>query len=144
MLAVHRHDLRTAAVSRSRHQLSGADQGLLVGQSNALALLNGGQSGTKAHHPHHGGHYRVRLRQRGRLQKALHAVGHPDGQPPEAARQLHGGGHIPQHYQPGQKCPGLLLQETHAPVSGQSGHPEPKLPGYLQSLPANGAGRPQE
>ncbi|CAN3971336.1 Transcriptional regulator, AlpA family, partial [Dysosmobacter welbionis] len=42
VLRVHRHDLGAVRIRRIHHQLSGADQRLLVGQGDALSLPDGG------------------------------------------------------------------------------------------------------
>ena len=76
VLAVHGDDL-CAVLLRCRHdKFTGAYQRFLVGEGNALALLNGGKGGGKSYAAHHGGHHRVGLLHRGGCQQPLGAGQH--------------------------------------------------------------------
>ena len=74
MLAVHRHDLRAAALGGVHDQLARADKRLLVRKRNALFPLDGGERRAQPDHAHHGGHNGVRLVNGRGGEEALHAA----------------------------------------------------------------------
>ena len=140
MLRVHGDDLRPLLLCPAHHQVPGAHQGLLIGQGNAFALVNGGQGGLQSGDPHHGGDHGVRLGQRGGLHQALPASYHTDGGVSKALFQILGSGFVHRHHQLGLELPGLLLGQLHAAVYRQGRHLVAADLGHVQGLPTDGAG----
>ena len=143
MLAVHRHDLRAIAVGGGHHQLPGADQGLLVGKGDALALPDGGQGGLQPHHAHDGGEDGVGLGQRGRRQQPLLPREDLRLRVRQADAELRRRLFVRQNGQVGMKLPHLPLHPLHAGVGRQGCHAQPQLPDHVQGLAADGAGGTQ-
>ena len=142
MLRVHRHDLRPIGIRRVHHQLSGADQRLLIGQGDALLLPDGGQGGAQAHHAHHGGDHRVRLGADGGLQQGLRPPQDTGVRVRQADRQVLCRRLVCQHRQPGAEFSRLGLQPLRVGMGREGGHPQPQLLRHVQRLAADGAGGP--
>ena len=119
MLAVHRHDLRAAALGGVHDQLARADQGLLVRQRNALFLLDGGKRRAQPDHADDGGHDGVRLVDGRGGEKPLHAAQDFDFGVREAAAQLACRVLIVKHRETRGKLPCLRFDQIHARVGGQ-------------------------
>ena len=131
VLRIHRHDLGAAALRLRHHQLAGAHQRLLIGQSDALFLPDSRQRGFQSNAAHDGGDHRVRLRQHRRLQKPLRPLRHPDirvGQPqPQLSRRRP----VIQHRQLRMELSSLLLQQIHLAVGRQRRHRQSQLLHHL-------------
>ena len=145
MLRIHGNDFG-AVLFRFRHdELSGADQGLLIGKADPLSGPDGSQGGLQPHHAHHSGYDAVRASEGGGFHQPRLAVRYPDGKILNPVCQ--GLGSIPsRHYgKLRQESPALLLHTLHALPGSQRPHPDPGQVGNnIQRLPANGAGGPQD
>ena len=144
VLAVHRHDLRAVLRRRGHHQLAGADQRLLVGQRDALALFDGRQRGLQPHAAHDGGDHRVRLGHGGGSQKAFLPCHDLYSGAPEPLFQLQRRIFVIQHRKARHELPRLPLQQVDLRVGGQCRHGYSLLPDHLQGLPSDGAGSAQQ
>ena len=119
VLRVHGVDFGPVVLGFLQHQRPGADQRLLVGQADPLALPDGSQGRPQARHPHQGGDGRVGGGDGGRLQHPLQAAEDLDvgvGQPDP---QVGGGFFVRQGGQGGPVLPGLLLHQLDAGVGRQ-------------------------
>ena len=143
MLAVHRHDLRTAAVRLVHHQFPGADQRFLVGQGDTLFLSDGGQRGLQSHHANHGGDYRFRLRDHGGVHQSICTGQHLYRRVLQANCQFLCSCFLRHHRQAGTELPALCLHSLHVGIGGQCRHLQAQLLRYIQSLTADGAGGAQ-
>ena len=138
VLRVHRDNFRALLLRPCHHQLPSAHQGLLVGQCDALAAINGGQSGAQPCHTHDGSDHRICFRQRCRLQQPLLAGQHFCVGVRQPHLQLGGGGFIHRHHQPRSKFPDLGLGQLHAAVHRDGGYPVATGLRHLQRLPPDG------
>ena len=140
MLRVHGDDFRPPLLRRLHHQLSGADQGFLVGQGDALALPDGGQGGLKTHHTHHGGDHRIDSRQGRRRGEGGNTAVDTGVCVRQADLQVPGRRLVGHDDLSGPEFPGLFLRQGHAVVGGDGSHRQPQLFRHVQGLPPNGAG----
>ena len=138
VLRVHRDDLRPLLPGAGHHQGPGAHQGLLVGQGNALAGVDGRQGGGQAGDAHQGGHRRVRLGQLGCGQNPLLPRQDLNVRVCQPGRQSSGGGWIRCRCQDRMKGPGLPLQQVDVMVGRQGQHPVAAGCRHLQGLGADG------
>ncbi len=140
VLRVHGHDLRAALSGPGHDHVAGADQGLLVGQGDALFRVNGRQRRLQAHRAGHRRHDAVRLRQRGRLDQAAHAGAHADIRIGHGDLEGLGRLLVIDRHKGRMKLPRLLLQQIDLPVGGQGRDPDAGVLRHGGGLPADGAG----
>ena len=143
MLRIHRHDLCPFLRRPGHDDVPGTDQGLLVGQGNALFPVDGGQGGLQAHRAGYGGDHAVRLLHGGGPDQALHAGAHLNVRVGHGDFELLGGLLIVYRHEPGVQPPGLLLQQVDLPVGGESRHRHTDMLRHGNGLPADGAGAAQ-
>ena len=144
MLRIHRDDLGPLLRRPGHDDVPGADQGLLVGQGDALFPVDGGQSGSQPHRAGHGGNHAVRLLHGGGLNQALHTGAHPDVCVGHGDFELLGGLFIVHRYKFGVQPPGLLLQHIDLPVGGEGHNGHTDMLRHGDGLPADGAGAAQD
>ena len=121
VLRIHGQDLRAEVPRLLHYQLSGAYQGLFVGQGDAFALPNGGHGGPQPDHPHHRREHRIGGGQLRRLQQALHAGGHPHRGVRQPDPQVGRRPLIHHNRQLRLELPNLLLHPRRVGVGRQSG-----------------------
>ena len=144
VFTVHRDDLRTVFGSGSHDQLTGADQRLLIGQGDAFPLPDGGQRRRKTHAAHDGGDKGIRLLRSGGGQKSLLPCQHLNVHVGQALTQHTGGIRVIHRRKARPELPRLLLQKVDIRMGGQCRHGKAQLPGHLQCLPSDRAGRSQK
>ena len=143
MLRIHRDDLRSLLRRPCHDDIAGADQGLLVGQGDALFPVDGGQSGLQAHRAGHGRDHTVCLLHGGGPDQALHAGANLDVRVGHGDPELSGSLLIVYRHKLGVQPPGLLLQQVDLPVGGESHHRHTDMLRHGDGLPADGAGAAQ-
>ena len=142
MLRVHGNNLRAVLFRLCHHQLTGADQRLLVGKADALAGPDGRQRGLQPHHAHYGGDDTVHLHQRCRLFQPPVSVTHADiavfAQQSFQGNGRFLGGH---HRQLRRKLPALLQHPIHIGAGSQRRHTDTcHAANDIQRLSADGTG----
>ena len=140
---VHRHDLRPGLSGPGHDQRAGTDQGLLVGQGDPLAGVDGGQGGGQTGDAHQGRDRRVCLGQPGGGQHPLLPGQHLDVRVCQPGRQSSGSGGVRGRCQEGMEGTGLLFQQVDVVMGRQGQHPVAAGCGHLQGLGADGPGRAQ-
>ena len=141
VLGIHGNNFRVILFRLRHDQLSGADQGLLIGKADALARPDGGKGRLQPYHAHHGGDDAVRFRQRGRFQQTLLPPVYPDGKVFNPGLQLFCC-FLRSHDRKGRpESAALLGHSLHTGSRGKRRHPQSgQAADNIQALPSDGAG----
>ena len=142
MLGIHRNNLCTIAFGLRHHQFPGADQGFLVGKTDAFFCPDGSQGGPESHHTHHSGNHAVRLGNLGRFNQSGFSPAYPNGKVCDFPGQGLGRFFRCHDSQLRLKLPALLGHALDT-CSRRQGHylNFRQMGDNIQALPANGAGR---
>ena len=143
MLRIHRDDLRPLLRRPGHNDVPCADQGLLIGQGDALLGIDGGQGGLQAHRAGHGGDHAVRLLHGSSPDQPLNAGAHLNIRVGHGDLELPGGLLIVYRHELGVQSPGLLLQHVDLPVGGEGHNGHADMLRHGNGLAADRAGAAQ-
>ena len=139
MFAVDRNDLCAVQIRFRHDQFTGADQSLLVRQTNAFACPDSCQRGFQTHHTDYSRDDCISLRNGCRCQQTFPAPHNSDGGIIKVFFQLTCQRFCRHDRQKRSVFPALLCHAFQIGATGQRRHTDAQQIHYIQCLPANGA-----
>ena len=141
VLRIHRHNFRPAPLCLGHNQLTGTDQGFLVGKTDALSRTNGSQSWLQSQHTHNRRDDAVRITPGSRGQQAFFPPHDPGRKIADQVFQCQGTFPGACHRQLRPEFTALFGKSLNIGSRGQGTHPDLGIhTHHIQALPPDGAG----